>query len=253
MKKSILIITAAIIALSFSAFSYINWNNSNGGIVKTINKLEDSEFFYDLGPRFDGVTKGELAKAESILDFLSEAQAPPVESFKSVTIIIVDHERPTNIRVSGVDDILTEKQLDLLQSADYSTHFSVRAEYKGINEESGVLDDKKFNPYLTIVPEKQAIYINGKESLLQYLRANNKKNLIYLEKDKIRPAMLKFVVNKDKTISNIRMSNHSGYPSMDETMIDLLRNAPGQWAPAENAKGEKVDQELVISFGMVGC
>ena len=30
-------------------------------------------------------------------------------------------------------------------------------------------------------------------------------------------------------------------------------NAPRAWQPAENAKGEKVDQELVISFGAMGC
>jgi hypothetical protein len=33
----------------------------------------------------------------------------------------------------------------------------------------------------------------------------------------------------------------------------LANNLPGKWQPAENAKGEKVDQVLVLSFGIVGC
>jgi hypothetical protein len=36
-------------------------------------------------------------------------------------------------------------------------------------------------------------------------------------------------------------------------MTELITNFPGTWEPAENSKGEKVDQELVVSFGLMGC
>ena len=36
-------------------------------------------------------------------------------------------------------------------------------------------------------------------------------------------------------------------------MIELIYKIPGTWQPAENAKGEKIDQELVLSFGLMGC
>jgi len=36
-------------------------------------------------------------------------------------------------------------------------------------------------------------------------------------------------------------------------MIELITKTPGEWQPAENYKGEKVDQELVVSFGLMGC
>ena len=36
-------------------------------------------------------------------------------------------------------------------------------------------------------------------------------------------------------------------------MIQLIKNTPDQWVPAENEKGEKVEQELVVSFGLMGC
>ena len=51
----------------------------------------------------------------------------------------------------------------------------------------------------------------------------------------------------------VELEESSGYPAIDKTMIELLTNAPGKWKPAKNAKGEKVDQQLVFSFGEVGC
>ena len=36
-------------------------------------------------------------------------------------------------------------------------------------------------------------------------------------------------------------------------MLELMRNAPGKWIPVENSKGNKVEQELVVKFGMPGC
>lgn len=70
---------------------------------------------------------------------------------------------------------------------------------------------------------------------------------------KTKPAKLYFTVTKDGAISNVSLDRISGYVPMDEAMIDLLKNVPGSWQPAENAEGEKVDQELVITFSMSGC
>jgi len=36
-------------------------------------------------------------------------------------------------------------------------------------------------------------------------------------------------------------------------MMELIKNTPGNWNPAENSKGEKVIQKLVFSFGIMGC
>jgi len=55
------------------------------------------------------------------------------------------------------------------------------------------------------------------------------------------------------TITNVKLDRTSGYLNMDKTMVELIKNTPGKWKQAENVKGENVDQELVVSFGMVGC
>ncbi len=46
----------------------------------------------------------------------------------------------------------------------------------------------------------------------------------------------------------------TGYPSIDERFITLIKKIPGKWIPAENSRGEKIEQELVFTFGPAnGC
>ena len=54
-------------------------------------------------------------------------------------------------------------------------------------------------------------------------------------------------------VEQVKLERSSGYPAIDKVMIELIQNAPHKWSPATNAQGEAVDQELVISFGQLGC
>jgi hypothetical protein len=36
-------------------------------------------------------------------------------------------------------------------------------------------------------------------------------------------------------------------------MIELVKAIPGTWEAATNSNGDKVEQELVFSFGTIGC
>lgn len=108
-------------------------------------------------------------------------------------------------------------------------------------------------PYLTIVPEKQALYVNGMDALIDYLKESNKENTAIVRRNELKPGQLYFTVNKEGTISNTELITTSGYPYIDKMLAELITNAPGKWEPAENSKGEKVDQKLVLSFGAMGC
>ena len=109
------------------------------------------------------------------------------------------------------------------------------------------------NPYLVIVPEKQAEYEGGKDGLMEYLKENSKEARASIQMDKLQPFKLIFTVTKKGTIENVKLDGTSGYLAIDNTMIELITKAPGKWKPAENSKGEKEDQELVVSFGLTGC
>lgn len=268
MKKSILSFLIVVTAFGLVSFGYLNWNDSeknqsnttankdvaiNTEVKGKIEKRIFSDFIYDIGPRFSAIKKRQLNTVRSINDFLSREQIQRIVSFKSASIIIFKNEKRSDISESGNTNELTIAQLNLLQSFDYSTNFVISAEYQQKNKETGVLEDSYSTPHLTIVPEKQAKYLPGKDILMEYLKENSKEARANVDPDELQPAKLFFTVTQEGTIENIRLDRSSGYPIVDKTMIELISKAPGDWEPAENAKGEKVNQELVVSFGLMGC
>ena len=268
MKKSTLILSTVFSSLILIIFGFVNSNNSEIGqsepiINKTvsINKQVSekaknnifTDFIYDVGPRFSAIKKREVDKATSITAFLDEKQLQTIVSLKSVSIILINGDKRTDTKTTGHSEKLTTTQLKLLQSFDYSTSFLIRAEYQQINKVTGELEDSYATPHLTIVPEKEANYLKGKYALKKFLKEKSKIARTDVDPKKLKPAKLYFTVTKKGTIENVKLDRSSGYPLVDEKMIELINNTPERWNPAENYKGEKVDQELVVSFGLMGC
>ncbi|PTM08999.1 MAG: hypothetical protein DA407_06740 [Bacteroidetes bacterium] len=268
MKKSILIIFAGVITLGLTAFGIMQSNNSevnelsesNTIVMSTTadNKIADkifTDFIYDVGPRFSPIKKTDLDKITSFNDIIGEEHANRIVEYKWVTVVLIIDDKESNVREFGTSDVLTEAQLNLLHSFDYSTNLMIAADYQGKNKETGVLEDTHWTPYLTIVPEKQAEYSEGQDALKVYLKESSKdsRDRANVDPEKLQPAKLYFTVTKNGTIENIKLDRTSNYPLVDYTMIELITKLPGTWIPAENHEGEKVDQELVVSFGLMGC
>lgn len=222
-------------------------------IPEKVKKRIFTNFIYDVGPRFSAIKKKDIDKATSIATFFDEKQLKSISSLKSVDIIIIKEDKRTDTKTTGNSYKLTKTQLKLLQSLDYSTNFLIRAEYQQLNKETGELEDSYSTPHLTIVPEKEASYSQGMDALKKFLKENSKKARINVDPEKLKPAKLYFTVSKNGDIENVKLDRSSGYPIVDKTMIELIYKTPGKWQPAENYKGEKVNQELVVSFGLMGC
>ncbi len=268
MKKSILIFCAVFTILSLMAFGLINRNlstidlleppvsediASNTQALKTINNSIFTDFIYDVGPRFGGIKKVDLDNLRSFSDIIGEEHAQRIVYYRSLSVTFLYNDRPTDIKETGNDGVFTADQIKLLQSATYSTNILITADYQEKNIETGQIEASSWTPYLTVIPEKQAEYANGKDALKTYLKENSEKSRVNVQPDKLQPAKLYFTVSKEGMIENVRLDRTSNFPAVDETMIELITNAPGKWIPAENSKGEKVDQELVVSFGLMGC
>jgi hypothetical protein len=268
MKKNIIIFCTSLVTLCLTAFGFMSLNNSetdqahtlvskdmavNKPIIEKIDKKIATKFIYDVGPRFGPIKKGDLDKAKSFSDFIDEEHAQQIVSYKSMSIIIIKDDEQSNIRETGNSGVLTAAQIKFLQSLDYSTNILVRADYTEKNKESGKLESSYATPHLTIVPEKQAEYASGKEALIEFLEEGIKEYTAFIQPDQLQPAKLYFTVTKKGKLENIKLDRSSNFPEIDETMIELISKAPGEWVPAENSKGEKVDQELVISYGLMGC
>ena len=269
MKKRILILGITLSILTLMSFGFLNWRETKIKSVKPLssmdvamdqpytedqNKSDLDEFFFDVDSRFGTtLTKEDLKAARSINDILSKEMTQGIVTYKSISVIILEDDKQTDIKETGYSDILTDAQRKLLSESDYSTNFLIRTDYQQKNKETGVLEDSYSTPYITIVPEKQAEYIDGKDIFLAYLKEKSEKSRANVQADKLQAAKLYFTVSKKGAIVNIRLDRTSNYPAVDKTMIELISNAPGKWLSAENSNGEKVDQELVISFGLMGC
>lgn len=268
MKKNILVFCASILILAFMALGFVQNESSepsrinipdtlnlasNQGPSQNMDFRSFSNYIYDVGTRFVPIKKEDLNKVTSFADFMEEDEARRIITYKFVEVIVIKNDKETNTRESGYSSELTSAQLNLLKNSDYSTSLKIRADVTQKNYKTGELEESYWTPHLTIVPEKQAVYLKGKDALMEFLRENSKESWVNVVEDKLQPARLYFTVTKNGTIENITLDSSSNFPEVDLRMIELINQIPGKWQPAENAKGEKVDQELMLSFGLMGC
>jgi len=210
-------------------------------------------FNYKVGSRFNGISKTDLQNARSFSDFIAEEHANRIVSYASMSVVTLKDGHQTDSKKITNSGVFSVAQLALLQTFDYSANIMISANFTEKSFESGELQESTWTPYLTVVPEKQVVYKDGADALIDYLKENSKEQRLVEQEDKLKSARLNFTVTKNGTVSNAKIVSTSGYPTIDAKMLELINNLPGTWEAAENEKGEKVDQELVFSFGADGC
>ena len=212
------------------------------------------EIIYDLDSRFLlTVTKEQLRTARTIQDVVPEYLKEDGSTYSTVSIRVLDGDKDTEVVEVGEGPILNPAQQALLRSLDYSSNFVIRAKFTGKDNASGTTGWELANPYVTVVPEQEAVNSAGREALMAYLRQGTSAFPYIVDAKKLRSGKITFTVDRTGTVSNVRLTSSAGYPALDARVLELMNTLPGTWAPATNAKGERVDQEFVFSFGTVGC
>ncbi|EDP70569.1 hypothetical protein FBALC1_07418 [Flavobacteriales bacterium ALC-1] len=265
MKRNTIILITTLVIISLLIFGFVNRNNtevisdssfnSNDFALKNqskaaIDNKKTPDLYYGVDARFAAINKVDVHNARTIFDFLNDGEKEQIMHINSVDVILVRDNQLSHISAYGTTSKFTDEQLKILQSTDYFSHFTVRTEFKSKNKETGKLEERFFGPHITVTPEKQATYVDGKETLLNYLKENSKESMIIIKDDKLGAIKLSFIISKDGIVKDVKHdAMTTGYPSIDKKMINLLENIPGKWIPAENAKGEKIEQELVFTLG----
>lgn len=268
MKRNVILLSTGLLSIGFLAFGFTKWNKTTTEkcqIVKEQKAFSNyyfksdksdkdfTDFFYDFGPRFQmTISKSELNKALTVADILPSDDLKNITRYKSVNVVIIKNDEQTDIHAKGFSEKFTESQLKLFRSMDYSTNFLLRTDFESNSNETR--EDFNFiTPHMTVVPEKQAKYIEGKKAFLNFISVTNKKNTLNLDEKKLQPAKLYFTINKNGKVENINLDRSCGYSNIDIDMIEIITNSDGKWMPAENAEGENVPQVLVLSYGLIGC
>lgn len=215
--------------------------------------MESTGFIYSLKPRFNTITKSELKKATSFEDFIGKEHADRIVKYKRLSVILLDGDEKTDIQETGTSGEFNEKQLALLQSFDHSTNILLWADYDEKFDYSEDLFAETWTPYLTIVPETQTSYSEGMDNLLSEIQDQSKSLWSKIDTDKLIPARIFFTVSKDGTLIDFNLDNSCGYGHIDDKMKEFILNSSGKWTPAKDVDGNTVDQQLVLSYGALGC
>ena len=266
MKKRILVFSAGLATFSLSAFGYMKWKEEGKAtqdnfVVASVTAEEifgsipkAFEFAYSIDNRFLRSIKMEkITTANSVLDILPEEENRDITSFHHIKITALAEERKDWIVIPGKNEMLNEAQLQILRSMKYGSSFSITGNIKRRNTDTDKIIDDTLVYYLTVEPHRPATYLPGRDELINYLMTNSKSDIAIAEQDKIQPGKVSFVLTRNGNIDQIKLTSSSGYPGIDEKMLTLIENIPGNWQVATNTKGEKVDQELVFFFGSMGC
>jgi hypothetical protein len=209
---------------------------------------------FDLAPRFIAtVTKEQLRAARTIHDIVPSEPDREIVSYSSVSIRTIVDDKQTDIVAVGTSPVLDRAQLELLRSLDYSSDFLVRSEFTERDPATGLTRGNYASPHVTIVPEHQAANSLGKEALVAHVRNGTTALAHVVDPKALRAGMVQFTVDRTGTVAKLRLTGSSGYPLLDQRVLELLNTLPGTWQAATNAAGEAVEQDFVFSFGVVGC
>ncbi len=237
------------------AFGFMNWKSNES--KKTINDVAHIKEIEEAIPemplvvdtRFGStITKENLHQSKSILEIVPKEAEWSKISFETVEVGLLINGKEYSEH--GVDDVLNQTQSNLLHSTDYSSNIFIKT--TGIKPGKD-MQPERYSYYLTVVPEHEASYKDGYEQLISYLRKNTDQERLGSNQKMLQPGRILFTINSDGSINNVNLESTSGMSNIDKKLMELITQTSGNWIPAENLHGEKVEQQLVISFGMVGC
>ncbi len=210
------------------------------------------DFAYGLGSRFDNkLSLEQIRAAKTIIDLIPEYNGESFHSFENVRVSVFGESGEITEVSNG--KMLSEAQLALLKTLEYSSDFNIHAKCKRKTGSEENPTDYDLVYYITVVPEQEAEHVEGKEKLIEYLRKNSINRTSEIGEKELQAGMLHFVVSTDGTIENIRIASSCGLESLDDKMKELIRSTSGQWKCARNTNSEPVEQELVFFYGIIGC
>lgn len=267
MKKTILVSGTVILLSSLGAYGYMNWSTSPASTPSAFSdptfrfahflsdyqlRPTEPEFIYDVNPRFMAtITKEELEQATQLSDLLPENATDGMSDFSEVKVHVLKGQN--ELSKSGMNERLNSAQLELLRTIGYSENFFVTGRCKYNNKRSGQVEDYDLVYYVSVVPEIPAQYKYGQDGLLYYLREQSKKAITGINVNAIQPGKLIFTITTEGQLTNVHMESSCGIEKIDKVMRDALKNIPEGWEPAKNQQGDKVEQILVFSYGIMGC
>lgn len=269
MKKGILVSCTAIIAIISAIFGLMNFSTTNMRIGQStcagpneihvvnppvITEIIEEELFLKVDSRFiNTITKENLHEAKSVVDIYPSRATEFALEFNSIELHVNQNGEET--MEYGENEDLNDAQLNLIKTTGYHTNLQLNSYVQLKNPTSGLLETKHLTYAISVVPEKQAQYLEGQNELYKHIRENTASHTAVYNPSvyHYQPGKVRFTITAEGTLVDAKLTSTSGYDELDELLLELVNSLPANWEPAMNAKGERVDQQLVLFFGNFGC
>jgi len=198
------------------------------------------------------ISKTKLSTAKLMSDLISEYPSSWVSNYVSTEILVVSNKKTK--KVIGINGTLNRAQKNLLKEADLNTKVFINIKYKQENSATGKIEVNNLNFLIAVVPDREAIYIGGVETLQQYLKKNILDRISDAELKELKQGSIEFTINEKGNVGAIQLKEQTGNPSIDQLFFNVINSMP-QWEPAKNSKGIPVKQQFKFVAGSVydGC
>lgn len=194
---------------------------------------------------FIAIQENKLDKINTLTDLDKRYPASWVREYLSVEISA--YKNGTQTKASGIHEVLNEAQKELIRLADRSTGIAVSVKYLPKNSlKNNTLQQYDFK--VTIMPDKNAVYGEGAERLLQYMQKNSLVNIEAGSFTGYDLTAIKFTITEQGHISDIQVAMPSKDKKIDEMLVMAISKMP-IWKPAEFANGLKVKQDFILTIG----
>jgi len=272
MKKSVIIISILIAAIGFTAFGFLNKQQTvkiaHLNIKTTplqVDKTEVIDFseakkpmnnpdlsYVVRGRYYRPITIEKIQKAKLVSDLIEGYPSNWITAYISVEIS--SSCKKVKVNAKSFNDVLTDEQKSMLNRADVGTDIVITVKHNTKNTITNSLEKSEMNVSLTVIPEIEATYIGGYKDMIAYLKENSNAKIAAISTKQIQFTSINFTVNKNGKADNVMLMKASGITAIDELLVDLITNMP-KWKPAENSKGDVVTQEFEFSIGSMvdGC
>ena len=232
-KNQILLIVLLSIGCAFNSFA-------QNDLKFEINKVLP----------FISIQENKLDKINTLTDLDKRYPTSWVREYISVEISA--YKNGTQTKASGISDVLNQEQKELIRLADRSSDIAVSVMYLPENSlKNNTVKQHDFK--VTIMPDKNAIYSEGAEQLIQYLQKNSIVNIEAGSFTGYDLTAIKFTITEQGHITDIQVAMPSEDTKIDEMLVAAISKMPS-WKPAEFSNGLKVKQNFVLTIGnMENC
>ena len=159
----------------------------------------------------------------------------------------------TEYKANGLNDILNNSQIRLIEKATIGNDITVSVKYNRISPLKNEKEVKTLNFALDVVPSVQAEYVDGYDNLKEYFKRNTVDQFPDLVEGQIEMATIKFTINESGKALMPTIIESSNKCEIDILLLKAMRNMPN-WKPAEDALGNKIKQDIELIVGSaLGC